>query len=268
MGLEYKLINILELTQRQPTLVFGRLPQLIDDIWAALRDGRPETRAMAANAARGVLAVIDERDFGPQAASWHARIHAEALLALGANRTEAVVSGALVMLQELMHASQGGRSLDERKLEMTFEGVWGQRESRLRHVRMALLVLLPWLIVAAPPALAAQWLPRVVSHLFASLHMGQEQRAAALLALGQTAVAVGGDSFYAFAPAAVRECADALPQAPPSGKGEKGGGGKHQSSPCSKVAVCVRPVHNQSNNKSSKGRATHHRNDKRQTGVG
>ena len=194
---------------------------------------------MAANAARGVLAVIDERDFGPQAASWHARIHAEALLALGANRTEAVVSGALVMLQELMHASQVGRSLDERKLEMTFEGVWGQRESRLRHVRMALLVLLPRLIVAAPPALAAQWLPRVVSHLFASLHMGQEQRAAALLALGQTAVAVGGDSFYAFAPAAVRECADALPQAPPSGKGEKGGGGKHQSSPCSKVAVSV-----------------------------
>ena len=32
---------------------------------------------------------------------------------------------------------------------------------------------------------------------------------------------------------------------------------------CCKVAVCVRPVHNQSKNKSSKGRATHHRNDKR-----
>jgi hypothetical protein len=32
---------------------------------------------------------------------------------------------------------------------------------------------------------------------------------------------------------------------------------------CSKVAVCVRPVHNQSKNKSSKGRATHHRNDRR-----
>ena len=30
MGLEHKLINILELTQRQPTLAFGRLPQLID----------------------------------------------------------------------------------------------------------------------------------------------------------------------------------------------------------------------------------------------
>ena len=225
-----KLIAVLELTQRQPTLVFGRLPQLIDDIWAALRDGRPETRAMAANAARGVLAVIGERDFGPQAAFWHARILDEALLALGANRTEAVVSGALVMLQELMHASQGGRSLDERKLEMTFEGVWAQRESRLRHVRMALLVLLPRLIVAAQPALAAQWLPRVVSHLFAALHMGQEQRAAALLALGQTAVAVGGDSFYAFAPAAVRECADALPQAPPSGGGGKQKQQHHHSS--------------------------------------
>ena len=38
---------------------------------------------------------------------------------------------------------------------------------------------------------------------------------------------------------------------------------------CSKVAVMrVRPVHNQSKNKSSKVRATHHRNDKQQTGWG
>ena len=203
--------GIVELAERQPTLLYLRLPSVVDTIWAALRDGRAEMRAAALRAVRGCLAVVAMRD-GDQAARWHLRFIDEAVAALGTNKADSV-HGVLLVLTETLDASKG-HGLDDQLLDQAFEGVWAHRDARQRPTRMAIIELLPCLAAAATPALAAHWLPRIASHLLSALHAEPEQRPAALLALGKTAAAVGGDAIDAFVPSVVRECAEALPPAP------------------------------------------------------
>ena len=172
-------LNLIERCTQSPGYVYLRLPQLVENVLSALRDGRAETRELAARAVQGCLAVCNERD-AEMAARWHARFLEEAVTTLNMGRADGnAAHGALLVLAELLLDANQNRALDDRQLEQAFDGVWAHRESRHRHLRMAMLALLPRLAAAAPPPLSAQWLPRLASHLLASLHGGQEQRAEA-----------------------------------------------------------------------------------------
>ena len=80
-------------------------------------------------------------------ARWHESIFDDALAGLGDGRgSDDVAHGSLLVLIELLDAvgerSSSG-SLDAPRLERTYEAVWALRESRHRHVRLAILALLP-----------------------------------------------------------------------------------------------------------------------------
>lgn len=210
--------GVVALSEHAPTLLYQHLSRIQQGLWPAVQDGALETREAAVRAMRACLVVVGQRD-RPLRLRWSAVIFDQALEALvnhgGAAVSEQAAHGSLCVLAELLTANHD--ALDEPRLEQAFEAAWAMRDSRQKHIRLATIQVLPSLATAAPHAQALRWLPQLASHLLGALHQhhGYEaQRAAALVALGRVALAIGGSAFAQYTPDVLNACHEALPPAP------------------------------------------------------
>jgi FKBP12-rapamycin complex-associated protein len=177
--------GVLAVAESAPAVLLQHLSSLLQRLWPAVHDGRLETREAAARAMRACLDVVGQRDIQLRV-RWRALIFEEALTGLlGA---EATAHGSLCVLIELLAACRD-----------TIDAAWTLRDSRQRHLRLAVIHLLPRLAAAAPHGLALRWLPALAAHLLQCLqatgHGHEAVRAAALVALGRTSLALGSSAF-------------------------------------------------------------------------
>ena len=177
---------------------------MFESILVAIRDPRQGVRDAAARALRACLFVIGERESRLRT-WWYARVFEDALRGLQAGDSNSA-HGALHAMAQLLDACDG---LDEHRLSEAFRRVWLLKESRVRHIRSAVLAVLPRLAERAPPALSAQWVPESTKHLVGALRASAEHRGAVFIAVGRMARAAG-PGFEEHIPAVVRECREAL----------------------------------------------------------
>ena len=200
-------------TERMPTFVYRHLERIIGELWLVLREGKQEARDAAECALCGCLKVVDQRE-ATQSAIWYRRFLEDTVDALSTKHEAATC--AIAVLKELINISQGD-GLDELHLLQAFEAVWSLREARHKQARVSALAIMPRLAGVASPHIRTDWMPRITSHLLATLHAGPEIRAHALLALGHTAT-IAGEEFAAFVPLVAQECFESLLQPQSQGK--------------------------------------------------
>ena len=208
--------GVVAMAEQAPALLYQQptFQRVIEYLFAAVHDGRIETREAAVRAMRACLGVVGQRDRQLRV-TWCAIVFDEALAGLNSSGSEHAAHGSLCVLIELLAVCRD--ALDEARLEQAFEAAWALRESRQRHIRTAIINLLPSLATGAPHAVSLRWLPRLVSHLLASTqpsHAHETQRGAALVALGRIALALGGDAFAEHLPDVLRACHEALRLSP------------------------------------------------------
>ena len=96
---------VVGLAERAPTLLILHLQEVVERLWVAVRDGKPETRDAARRAVRACLGVVGQRD-GQLRVRWHEAIFEEALIGLGVRGNEArngdAAHGSLLVLIELI----------------------------------------------------------------------------------------------------------------------------------------------------------------------
>lgn len=180
------------------------LVQVFESVLVTIRDQRPAVREAAARALRACLFVIGERE-SRHRTHWYSLMFADALGGLR-ERDSNASHGALLAMAELLDTCD---ELDESALAEAFRRVWPFKESRLRHVRHAVLAVLPRLAARTSSEASEGWVAEILSYLVGALRLSTEYRGALFIATGRMALAVGA-AFEPHIPAVIRECRDAL----------------------------------------------------------
>ena len=190
--LDSAVLVVKELAQHAPTLVYVHVADVIEHIWAAIRDSRVPVREGAARALCACLELMAGRESRSRA-KWYDRVYEEARAGFDAGSVEAV-HGALLTTTELL--GESGAPLSEAKLRDVFDLAWAHREHREKLVRRAVVALVPKLAehCARSPhagALFVQtYLSMTIAHLLNTLRTSSSDlREAAFLAIGDTAIA-------------------------------------------------------------------------------
>ena len=204
-------LSLTQLAEKAPTQLYLQAKHVLDAIWPAVRSPVAEVRVAAARAVRGCLSVVGQRESHLHV-RWYQSCVEGVTAGLGEKRDESA-HGSLLVLSELIDVS-GCLVTGFEAGAQAFEAY---KDSRSRLVRASLIALLPRLTAAVPPGMATRWPQQAVAHLLASLSAGPELRAAAFVALGQMAAAVGpGPRFAEHVAAVVQACHEALQATPPS----------------------------------------------------
>lgn len=233
------------LADATPALVYAKRTELVRTIWNAVCDVRADVRADAILAFKSVMRVVASRDHS-EAGGVVDELAGRIIAVLKAESPAAdSVHGCLLALGTLLDNPFAGKYLRPRFPDLCHVAL-GFENDRDPLVRGAVASVVPLLAASSPMQFAVGgfleeafcFLARVLRSEEASL----EEQSAALVALGQTALAVGGESFSRYLEDAlvlVREALTPRPVAssnghqsmvnltPPTGK-RKGRAGTHR----------------------------------------
>lgn len=88
-----------ELSKTVPLLMYEHIPDLLDNLWTAMRDPKVAIREVAAGALSGCLKIAFERD-GSLRSEWYGMVYEQAAKGFRSNSLEAI-HGSLLGYQEL-----------------------------------------------------------------------------------------------------------------------------------------------------------------------
>ena len=95
-----------------PNLVYEQTPDLLDNLWTAMRDPKVAIREVAANALSGCLSIAFERE-SPARQEWCNLVYEQASKGLKLNTSDSI-HGSLLGYQELFLRAGMVRFLDQR----------------------------------------------------------------------------------------------------------------------------------------------------------
>lgn len=211
------------LADATPALVYAKRTELVRTIWNAVCDMRADVRADAILAFKSVMRVVASRDHA-EAGGVVDELAVRIIAVLKAESPAAdSVHGCLLALGTLLDNSFAGKYLRPRFPDLCHVAL-GFENDRDPLVRGAVASVVPLLAASSPMQFAVGgfleeafcFLARVLRSEEASL----EEQSAALVALGQTALAVGGESFSRYLEDALALVCEALtPRPVPSSNG-------------------------------------------------
>eukprot|EP00168_Porphyra_purpurea_P002178 TRINITY_DN1254_c0_g1_i5.p1 TRINITY_DN1254_c0_g1~~TRINITY_DN1254_c0_g1_i5.p1 ORF type:complete len:2806 (-),score=579.71 TRINITY_DN1254_c0_g1_i5:1523-9940(-) len=189
------------LADATPALVYAKRTELVRTIWHAVCDMRADVRADAILAFKSVMKVVSSRDHS-EAGGVVDELAGRIIAVLQAESPAAdSVHGCLLALGTLLDNSFAGKYLRPRFPDLCRVAL-GFENDRDPLVRGAVASVVPLLAASSPMQFAVGgfleeafgFLARVLRSEDASL----EEQSAALVALGETAFAVGGESFSSY----------------------------------------------------------------------
>ncbi|KAG9238765.1 armadillo-type protein [Amylocarpus encephaloides] len=173
-----------ELARNAPTLVYGFVSLIFDQIWVGLRDQRLLIRQTAAEAISACFQIIRERDQAMRQ-TWQNKIYDEAVQGVRQGSVE-YIHGSLLVIKELLH--QGGMFMHENYQEVC-EIVFRHKDHRDMTIRRTVVMLIPELANYSPTEFAASYLHKFMVFLSGMLKKDKD-RNDAFLAIGNIANAV------------------------------------------------------------------------------
>jgi serine/threonine-protein kinase mTOR len=175
---------IRELARNAPTLVYGFVSLIFDQIWVGLRDQKILIRQTAAEAISACFQIIRERDQAMRQ-TWQAKIYDEAVQGVRQGSVE-YIHGSLLVLKELLH--QGGMFMHEHYPEVC-DIIFRHKDHRDITIRKTIVLLIPELANYSPNEFASLYLHKFMVFLSGMLKKDKD-RNDAFLAIGCIANAV------------------------------------------------------------------------------
>ncbi|KAI5794446.1 armadillo-type protein [Peziza echinospora] len=177
-----------ELARSSPTLLYSFVPQILDLIWAGLRDPKVVIRESAADALSACLEIIALRDSSLRT-QWYTKILDEAQIGLRLGTTDAI-HGSLMTYRELL--LKAGMFMHDHYRDVC-EVVMRFKDHRDHLIRRLVISLIPNLASYNPALFVESYLHKCMMHLQAQLKKDRD-RSSAFLAIGKVAMAVGSNT--------------------------------------------------------------------------
>ncbi|GAM22047.1 hypothetical protein SAMD00019534_052220 [Acytostelium subglobosum LB1] len=177
-----------ELAQNSPTLFYVHAANFVDQIWVALRDTKVAIREGAVEALRACLELIAERESRLRL-QWYQKIYDESQKAFKQNGSPESIHGSLLTLGELLR-NTGDFMFN--KFKDVCETILRYKEHRDKLVKKTVITLLPSMALFCPKDFVHHHLNNCMIHVLASLK-NQGERSYSFIALGEIALAVGGN---------------------------------------------------------------------------
>ncbi|GAM16986.1 hypothetical protein SAMD00019534_001610 [Acytostelium subglobosum LB1] len=177
-----------ELAQNAPTLFYVHAANFVDLIWGALRDSKLAIREGAVEALRACLELISERESRLRQ-QWYQKIYDESQKAFKQNGSPEAIHGSLITLGELLRNT--GDFMNN-KFKDVCDTILRYKDHRDKLVKKTVITLLPRLAIFSPKDFAHHHLNTCMAHLLAALK-NQNERSSSFIALGEIALAVGGN---------------------------------------------------------------------------
>jgi serine/threonine-protein kinase mTOR len=175
-----------ELARNSPTLLFGWVPQVVDGVWAALRDPKIMIREAAAETIAACIDILMSRDVVVRQ-KFLLKIYEDAIKGTHSQQAE-VIHGSLLALEQLLN--RGGMFMQGPRYRETCELVLRYKDHRDPLVRREVIAMIPILAGYTPPEFTANYLHQCMLHLQGLLKR-EKDRNYAFVAVGNVASAVG-----------------------------------------------------------------------------
>ncbi|BGP07821.1 phosphatidylinositol kinase-related protein kinase tor1 [Rhodotorula toruloides] len=173
-----------ELTRSAPGLVYDNVPDLLDNLWTALRDPKVAIREAAAGALAGCLLIVTQRD-GQYRADMFGMVYEQAQRGFKLNTAEAI-HGSLLGYKELF--LEGKMFMHERYTEVC-DQILSFKDHRDPLVRRAVVELIPTLASYNHADFANLYLHKTMLYLLGQLRNNRD-RTTSFHAIGHVAMQV------------------------------------------------------------------------------
>ncbi|CAG8961215.1 hypothetical protein HYFRA_00013271 [Hymenoscyphus fraxineus] len=173
-----------ELAKNAPTLVYGFVGLIFDQIWVGLRDPRYLIRTTSAEAISACFQIIRERDQSMRT-TWQTKIYDEAVQGVRQGSVE-YIHGSLLVIKELLH--QGGMFMHDHYQDVC-EIIFRHKDHRDAQIRKTVVMLIPELANYSPTEFAGSYLHKFMVFLSGMLKKDKD-RNDAFMAIGNIANAV------------------------------------------------------------------------------
>ena len=173
-----------EIARNAPTLMYGKVTDILDWIWVGLRDPRHLIRVTSAEAVSACFKIISERDQEMKTQLMD-KMYNESAHGFKLNTVESI-HGSMLVLKELLE--QGGMFMQHRYTEAC-EIVSRYKDHRDATIRKTAVLLIPDLAIYAPTQFSENHLHQFMIYLSAMLKR-EKERNDAFVAIGSVANAV------------------------------------------------------------------------------
>ena len=178
-------LAIKELANSTPTLIYGYIPQILESLWAALRDTKVTIRESGAEAMGVCLEILYAREASLRN-SHYIKVLDEAQNSVRSNATESIHGGLLVYRELLL---KGGMFMHERYRSVC-DITLKFKDHRDFVIRKIATQMIATLAAYNPTDFVASYLHKFMLHLLSQLQR-EKDRSVAFLSIGGVAVAVG-----------------------------------------------------------------------------
>ncbi|KAM0787611.1 hypothetical protein ACM66B_003678 [Microbotryomycetes sp. NB124-2] len=176
-----------ELTRAAPALIYDYVPDLLDNLWTALRDPKVAIREAAADALAGCLTIATQRDVQSKGEAF-TLVFEQAQRGFKLNFPEAI-HGSLLGYKELF--LEGQTFMNERYIEVC-DQILSYRDHRDPLVRRAVIELIPTLASYNTHEFVPNYLHKTMLFLLSQLKKDRGDRTTAFHAIGHVAMHVKG----------------------------------------------------------------------------
>lgn len=184
-------LEIKAIAERNPTLLYGYVGQIIDSIWVAIRDPKYSIRVDAASTLGACLRIIYERD-SVLKRKWYSRILDELQSGFRSGLTDSI-HGSLLVYRELL--ANAGMFMQSQYSDVC-ETVLKYKDHKDPLIRHTVVYILPDLAKYNPVEFTKRYLVDSMTHLVGQLKK-EKDRAPVFLSIGKIAVSVRSNmSFY------------------------------------------------------------------------
>ncbi|GAA93365.1 uncharacterized protein L969DRAFT_91224 [Mixia osmundae IAM 14324] len=173
-----------ELAKAVPALVYEHVPELLDNLWTALRDPKVAIRESAAAALNGCLEIASQRE-GQLKNEWYIMVFEQAQRGFKMATPDAI-HGSLLGYQELF--LRAGMFMHARYIEVC-EQIFSYKDHRETLVRKAVIELIPTLASYNHTEFIAHYLHKGMVYLLGQLKK-ERDRAISYHAIGHVALSV------------------------------------------------------------------------------
>ncbi len=173
-----------EIARNAPTLMYGKVTDILEWIWVGLRDQRHLIRLTSAEAVSACFKIISERDQDLKRTTMD-KMYSDAKHGLKLNTVESI-HGSLLVLKELLE--QGSMFMEDHYTEAC-EIVSRYKDHRDATIRKTSVILIPDLAMYAPTKFSDEHLHQFMIYLSAMLKR-EKERNEAFVAIGSVANAV------------------------------------------------------------------------------
>ncbi|MCJ1306656.1 phosphatidylinositol kinase- protein kinase tor1 [Agyrium rufum] len=176
-----------ELAKSSPTLLYAFVPQILECVWAALRDVQVLIRETAAEAIGACFEILSARD-ALLRSQWFAKMYDEATSGLKSSNIDHL-HGSLLCIRELL---QKGNMFMHSHYKETCDIALRLKDHKDIKIRAQIVIIIPILAGYAPEEFSKSYLHKFMTYLLGQLKK-DSARNESFLAIGKIANAVGSN---------------------------------------------------------------------------